>query len=452
MTGDKSNELENIKNHENYIAVKNLGREGLRNLGLFIGAGLSQSAGLKGWEEVLNSFLENKRCKERIQSDVNIQIKEMIKWKKYTYAAYLIKHFAGPDIFHECLEQEFDRHTPLPDQIRKTLKNCCDTADIRLIVTTNFDRVLEESLNPSKEGITGWTPFTHKQSDRVRNELFKGSQLIFKIHGDIKDTSSIILTQRDYQNLYYSRNEFTFLLARLLDTYTFLFLGFSLDDPFFSTVLDTLSAYYGTLKHKHFALLPNTSVADAIAWSDLRGVRIIPYDVTALGGHEPALLEILHAIESTALELRVVNLTFNWTEIRYWSDSGAKPEIVKENGAKLLKANFSEIEPGKHSNCSIHHILGKILADRTVRVRVKFKCDSGKYGMVFIGDAGGPDPYDNSGHMKKQGNGDWQELSVEIKYSHDDICYVFLYGNRDDGKIGDFVLYKDLEITMLEPI
>lgn len=452
MTDDKQKELENIQRHPNYLELKQLRLEGLRSFGLFIGSGLSQSAGLKGWAAALNSLLDNSRCKERLQSNIDLQIKDIIKWKRYTYAAYLIKHFIGADVFQECIEQEFDKPAILPDIMREALTNCCDSADIRLIVTTNFDRVLEESLYNSSQGITQWVAFTHDQCDRVRSEISKGSQVIFKIHGDIKDFDSIVLTQIDYQNLYYKRRDYTFLLAKLLDSYTFLFLGFSLDDPFFSTVLDTLSAYYGTLKHKHFALLPDTSFAESIAWADLRGVRVIPYKVKALGGHEPALLTVLRVIENTALELKVVNLTFNWRDTKNWRDSGAHPQVVEEDREKVLKANFSEQEPGNRSNCSIHRSLGNIVAGRTVRARVKFKCNTGKYGMVFIGDAGGRDPYDNSRHVKKQGNGDWQELSVEIKYTHDDICSVFLYGNRDDGKVGDFVLYKDLEITMIETV
>ena len=52
---------------------------------------------------------------------------------------------------------------------------------------------------------------------------------------------------------------------------------------------------------------------------------------------------------------------------------------------------------------------------------------------------------------KKEGNGDWQELTVQVTYTHDDNCTVHLYGNRDNGQPGDFVLYRDLEITVAEP-
>lgn len=447
MPTEAQKELERIEGHANYSALRQLDQEGLSNFGLFVGAGLSQSAGLKGWEATLHFFLTNTRCLGRIPNDINSQIKEMIKSKRYTYAAHLIRHFVGDGVFQQCLEEEFDRQARLPEGIREALENCCDSAGIRLIVTTNFDRVLEDSLYRSVKEKREWLTLTHRHCDRVRNELSKGSRVIFKVHGDIKDFKSIVLTQSDYQRLYYSRNEFSFLLARLLDSYTFLFLGFSLDDPFFSTVLDTLSAYYGSLKQNHFALLPDTSRAEAIAWEDLRGVRVIPYNVNAAGGHEPALFAVLRAIEGAALELRVVDLTFDWLDIGNWSNFGANPEITEEGGAKVLRANYTE-----RSNCSIHRPLGNVLGGRIVRARVKFKCDSGKYGMIFIGDAGGSDPYDNSATGKKQGNGEWQELAVEIKYVHEDICQVYLYGNRDDGKPGDFVLYKDLEVTMLEPV
>ena len=60
---------QNLQSDPNLLDLKKLHSEGGRNLGLFIGAGLSKSAGLKGWEEMLSGFLKNPKCKEQISPD-----------------------------------------------------------------------------------------------------------------------------------------------------------------------------------------------------------------------------------------------------------------------------------------------------------------------------------------------------------------------------------------------
>ncbi len=148
----------------------------------------------------------------------------------------------------------------------------------------------------------------------------------------------------------------------------------------------------------------------------------------------------------------VRDLSFDWTKLSNWKNHGGNPEIAEEDGIKVLKIHFTEKEPGIPSNCSVIHTLDNIHTGRTVQARVKFKCDSGKYGMIFIGDAIGPDPYDNCQYETKQGDGDWQEIIAEVKYTHDDYCSIFLYGNRNDGRVNDFVLYKDLELSVIVPV
>ena len=146
--------------------------------------------------------------------------------------------------------------------------------------------------------------------------------------------------------------------------------------------------------------------------------------------------------------LKSVDMSFDWSDLGNWKDSGGGPEIIDDGGGKVLKLKYTEKRREVSSNCSAHRYLGIVQAGGIVQAKVRFKCALRTFGMIFIGDVGGPDPYDNSKFTKKGGNGDWQDISAEVKYSHEDVCFIYLYGNRDDGKPGDYVLYKDLEVKV----
>jgi NAD-dependent SIR2 family protein deacetylase len=435
-----------LRKHPALEKIRTILSERTYGIGLFVGAGLSMSAGLKGWKDLLIAMLKD--IKECTSEEMWGNIQRMIETKQYTYAAHLLKSYMGEDVYQDRIESELDEQRKLPEGIAKALNECCTKNNIKLIITTNFDRVLEESLNNSEEG-KSWLVFTNKQCDRARAEIAKGSNVIFKIHGDIKDLRSIVFTQRDYQELYYRRNDFTFLLANLFDSYTFLFLGFSLKDPFFTTVLDILAGYFGSLKRKHYALLSGTTSADRKAWEDLRGIRIIPYEKEQFD-HEKAVLAVIEKLSDIPNIVRISEINLSLTDLEGWRNSGAEPVIVEEGDTKAIKANYT-VKNGKRTNCSFHRRIGNIRSGSTVEASVYFKCEEDKYGCIFIGDAGDPDPYDNCASEKKKGTGDWDQIKVEVKYQHDDICYVYLYGNREFGKNGDFVLYKDLKIRIIDP-
>lgn len=421
--------------------------------GLFIGAGFSKSANLPDWNGLLMKLLEE----STVDKALNKEITELIETNQYTMAAYLLKLYTvaklpeksmreKEKVFSENISKMLRSSNELPENIAKPFVGFCNTYDIRLIVTTNFDCLLE---NTFKKYINDyeWKVFTHDHCADVRRALKEGEKVIFKIHGDIDSPKTIVFSQDNYQKLYFGKRNFPYFLARLLDTRTFLFLGFSLTDPFFATSLDTLAAYFGIGKPSHYAIIPKTIKAEWQAWEDLRGIKTIPYLKSEEGGHENALISIFKEI-SKAEPTDIYE--FKLDSVEEWGNLGANPELVKDDGRTVVKLHHT-YDNGKKTNCSIHSRIGDVKGGSTVKAKVQFKCKSTEFGMMFIGDSGGSDPYDNSETEKLEGTGKWEELVVEVKYDHDDICMVFLYGNRDNGKEGDYVLYKDLKIEILNP-
>lgn len=74
--------------------------------------------------------------------------------------------------------------------------------------------------------------------------------------------------------------------------------------------------------------------------------------------------------------------------------------------------------------------LGTFRAGDTVTATAWFQAPAGTFGEVFLGDAGGPDPYDNANHTYINGNGGWQSITLSWTMKHDDEMWLYLYGNQ----------------------
>ncbi|MEW6202052.1 MAG: SIR2 family protein [bacterium] len=314
------------------------------------------------------------------------------------------------------------------------------------ILTTNYDCILQKHF--------GIQAYTNKDCQSVWYELERENRVIFKIHGDIKKPDSIIFTHKDYQDLYHMRPDFVFLLQLLLNMYTFIFLGCSLADPFFGEALDAIAAFFVNQKRKHYAILPNEPYESVFTLENLRGIRVIPYTPDDQKDHEEIneLLNYLYTgkqitedvLKEPKTEDVLKKLNINYLDINKWQHVGHPPELLQEDGKDCIKVRYKE-----GSNSSIHISLGKFKEGETYKASVWFKAEPKNEGAIFLGDAVGPDPYDNSTLNFAEGTEDWQKIEVTLKFTHDDGCLVFLYGSRGKGKDGDFVLYKDLEIYQI---
>ena len=105
------------------------------------------------------------------------------------------------------------------------------------------------------------------------------------------------------------------------------------------------------------------------------------------------------------------------------------------------------------TNSSVSRSLGSFQAGDVVTATVRFKSDRPISGAMFLGDAGGADPYDNSkytGAVYGSPDGDgWQTLTLTHTMTHADSMWVYLYGDRDgaNAQAGHSVLYDWVQVT-----
>lgn len=97
--------------------------------------------------------------------------------------------------------------------------------------------------------------------------------------------------------------------------------------------------------------------------------------------------------------------------------------------------------------------LGTFSAGEVVTATVWFKAPNGIHGEMFLGDAGGADPYDNYTYTATAGNGGWQQLTLTHTMTHDDVMHIYLYsdmwGVPDHTKVPAHpgTIYDDVLVT-----
>ena len=208
---------------------------------------------------------------------------------RFEDAATLIVDRLGATAFQERYRSSFQLRG-LPQGSVRSLPRIASGA----VVTTNFDPVLEHSFGPSlRPALLG-----RDSSDFCRC-VASGQTALLKLHGDIDNAASRVLTKSEYDKAYGSggRLDFTRPIPRglrvLFSTVTMLFVGCSLGtdrtlDLFRHIVNDEDARYLP----QHYAILPYRTGAAGERFLEERHIFPIWYPK---GRHEvlDALLEHL---------------------------------------------------------------------------------------------------------------------------------------------------------------
>lgn len=220
-----------------------------------IGAGLSQGAGYPGWDELLEPF--------RAEADIPDGI---------TDAAIVAEY-----VVHEITRARFEED--LVGTFAKKLA-CTRThhhlgrlaeLGVRSVWTTNYDRLLEDTF-PQAFRIVRDDDYS-----RVTKVLRQGR--LTKMHGSVKEDQNDIptwdvapvITRSDYETFQVNHPlVWAELQARFL-TNTFLFLGFSFNDPNVEVLLRLSRTVAANIKRSpHFAVMKRETEPAKARLQDLR--------------------------------------------------------------------------------------------------------------------------------------------------------------------------------------
>ncbi|RWO41339.1 MAG: hypothetical protein EOS11_18345 [Mesorhizobium sp.] len=140
------------------------------------------------------------------------------------------------------------------------------------LVTTNFDRLFEQSV----DGIACSGP---PMLPNPRSASFEG---IIHLHGRVNadytgpGDEEFIISSADFGRAYLSDAWATRFMQSLLARFQIVFVGYAADDPPIQYLLEALNLHAGN-RSRLFAFQPGSNIDDAALWEH-RGVRAIPFD------------------------------------------------------------------------------------------------------------------------------------------------------------------------------
>jgi len=272
---------------------------------LFIGAGISKSSvndmgeRPKDWLEFLH-YLASKVEDEQIRKVITLCIDR----GDLLTACEITRKAIHTDIFikelYSCFSEKRFRFAKIHEDLVEI--------DSRIVLTTNFDKLYENSANSILHGDVIVKSYVE---DGIGDLLRRQNRCILKIHGTIDSPGSVILTRKDYaaaRNVYAG---FYRLVDALFITHTFVFLGASMKDPDIALLLEDYA-----LRHKdarpHYVVMPsgNTSAAEISVMEETMNLRVILYSNK---DNHAELAEGVSLLKSAVSETRALLLqTMNW--------------------------------------------------------------------------------------------------------------------------------------------
>lgn len=240
---------------------------------LFLGAGVSASATtLKGGRIAdWNGFLAS--LSNDLSEPTLSQVQALIAAKDYLLAGEILQS-ALAEAWESKITEHFGQKAA-PSSLHKALIGLGQ----RIILTTNFDKLLEVAFEQMDSTETHYPTVITKIEDNVFRSLKDHSRkYIVKIHGTVDDPSSRVLSRSEYIKLAFGNSYYSGFIENLLLNYTFVFVGFSMDDPAIMSLMEMYSLRYPNAR-PHYIFAPSPVPQNIVEINKrLRKLVFVVYD------------------------------------------------------------------------------------------------------------------------------------------------------------------------------
>lgn len=206
---------------------------------IFAGAGLSASQGFVNWKGLLKDLADELKLDIEKEHDlISVAQYHFNKFKRGKINNKIINEFT-------TLKKGGDNHKIL------------SRIGIDTFWTTNYDQLIEKTIEA--EGKTVETKI--RNVDFSRN-IRKKDAIVYKMHGDKDSPDEAILTKDDYETYNDKKELFSTALRGDLLSKTFLFLGFSFDDPNLEYILGRIKILLKDNTPTHYCFFKEANEAD----------------------------------------------------------------------------------------------------------------------------------------------------------------------------------------------
>ena len=241
----------------------------------FVGAGISVGAGLPNWIDLIKPLAD--AVSYRLPSMQDITAHKLLD------AAQRYENQNGRARLIQLFRDALDTTTIEPSQSHQLLARL----PIKVFFTTNYDNLLEQALRNHRirrHVIVGEAQLTLWRDDQVQ---------VIKLCGDLEQPDSLVVTGRDFNTLFDTRSH---IMARLRDELirkTALFVGYSLQDPFFNQLWDRIGFDFSKMQRPGYAVMFDADKNDI---DDLRQRNIDVINLSGKPTKTQALIDFLNTL------------------------------------------------------------------------------------------------------------------------------------------------------------
>lgn len=255
---------------------------------IFAGAGLSRASGYANWKGLLSVIAKD------IGLDVDRE-NDLVAVAQY----YKNEKGARRDGINQKIINEFTKNAQQNINVEILTR-----LPITSYWTTNYDELIEDNLKNNKR-----KPDIKANQDNLANNIYDRDAVVYKMHGDVRNPSEAVITKDDYETYNQKRPLFTTALQGDLISKTFLFIGFSFEDPNLEYILSRIKVLLGENTRTHYCFLKSVIPEDflnddeykyAVVKQELRVRDLSRYGIEAvmLDSYD-RITEILVEIEDT---------------------------------------------------------------------------------------------------------------------------------------------------------
>lgn len=295
------------------------------NVAIFAGAGLSAPSGFVDWKALMKDF------SEQIGLDVEKE-DDLISLAQY----YLNTQKGNRFSITKKLVEEFTQDK-IPNENHRVLARL----PISVYWTTNYDRLIEKSLLENNK----------KADSKYVKEHFvrtipRRDAVVYKMHGDIEHVHDVVLTKDQYESYYETHPSFLSTLAGDLTARTFLFIGYSFNDPNLQYILARVRVLYKDHQRKHYCFFRELKqwekeTTDDFEYRQIKQKLIID-DLARFNIH---VLLVNEYIEITKILFEIerrykMKTVFISGSAYTFGEVNNGPQFIKDLAVQLLKEGF----------------------------------------------------------------------------------------------------------------
>jgi len=223
---------------------------------LWVGAGMSLYAGYKLGYQLKNHLFNSLMDEEKPFINQNLDLPSFID--------QIIELKGSKHLIIDTLKEFYLEQPPSSIEYHSKLSK---VPHIKDIITTNYDRLFELAYGDKLEVV-----YKQEQIPLIRN----GKRRLFKIHGELTDPATVIISESDYKKVIKEQNKnylWTIITERII-TKSVLYIGYNLEDSDTNRIFKNIQKKIGYLRKEQFLIAPNLSASKVKSLKD-QGIKYI---------------------------------------------------------------------------------------------------------------------------------------------------------------------------------